>query len=592
MKKIQISLYKVFTYLFLSLGSLTYMSCLDDLNQTPLTDLSKGDVLNEAGCRSMLAKIYTGFGLTGIKGPNGEYNQQEADLEGGDQGSRAFLRGLISLQEYPADGAIWSWKDEGVVELTTMSWNYTTLYAYTFYQRNMLTLRYCKEFLDIYTEDMDIPEIMRYRDEIRGLRALTYYYLIDVYGNPGVVWDDSPTADPTWKPSQIGRAALFDKVVAELETLGNSQYLPDSPTMATYGRVTKPVIWTILAKMYLNAEVYRGQAMYDKAAEYCQKVINSGHGIEDDYANLFCGQNHLDGLKKKEIIFSIPFDRDNAKSYGGTIMLTAAAYGGEAFAQQWFGSNASWTCMKVRSSLIDKFATAPDAGLGRFKNKVKADQRYMFSEILKWKRIPGTNTIEGSEGVDPYWPFDAQTGQILYEPNTHPDTLRNVNATLGTFDDGYLSYKFTNLGWNNEKAVPSDFPDTDFPLFRLADVYLMYAECAVRGHADKTIALGYVNELRARAYGSATAGQISASELTESFIIDERARELYWEAHRRSDLIRFGLFTKNYAWPYKGGPEEGIASVNDKYNLYPISDKDLTSNPNLKQNAGYESLGN
>lgn len=560
-------------------GSFLFSSCLDDLDKFPPSDKNKEDILNESGCISFMAKIYTGFGLTGIKGPNGDYVKGEADLEGGDQGSRAFLRGLISMQEYPSDEAIWSWTDEGIVELTNVNWSYTTLYAYTFYQRNMLTIRYCKEFLDTYPETMDIPNIKQYRDEVRVLRDLSYYYLIDIYGNPGVVWDDSPTDDPTWLPTPIGRAPLFDKIVTDLEELALSENLPETLTMANYGRITKPVVWTILAKMYLNAEVYKGTAMYDKAATYCQKVMGAGYGLEDSYSNLFCGQNHMTMLQgRKEFIFALPFDKDNAKSYGNTIMLTGAAYGGEAFSKEWFGMNAAWNCMKVRSSLIDKFASSPDDGLGRFRNNVKADKRYMFSDVLNW-------TSDVPPGTDPNWPFD-ETGQIVYTPNER----RDVNAMIGTWDNGYLCYKFSNLGWDNAKAAPADFPDTDFPMFRLADVYLMYAECAVRGFADKGIALGLVNDLRMRAYEGNPAGLVEQSDLTLDFIIDERARELYWEGHRRSDLVRFGMFTKKYAWPYKGGTYEGVKDIDDKYNLYPISDKDLTSNPNLVQNPGYQTL--
>ena len=217
-------------------------------------------------------------------------------MQGGDQGSLVFLRGLLSLQLFPSDEAIWNWADEGIVELCQLNWDYTLPYAYSFYQRAMLNVRYCKEFLDVYAADSDIPDIQKYRDQVRGLRAMNYYYLIDLYRNPGVVWDDSPTDDKSWKPSQIGAEALFDKIVAELIDLSENGNLDETPSMATYGRVTRPVINTLLAKMYLNAEVYTGKPMYDKAAVYAQKVIDAGFGLEDNYANLFCGENHLTGM--------------------------------------------------------------------------------------------------------------------------------------------------------------------------------------------------------------------------------------------------------------------------------------------------------
>ena len=123
-------------------------------------------------------------------------------------------------------------------------------------------------------------------------------------------------------------------------------------------------------------------------------------------------------------------------------------------------------------------------------------------------------------------------------------------------------------------------------MFRLADAYLIYAEAAARGAGDRTLALQYVNALRTRAYGN-TSGNITAAQLTADFILDERARELYWEGSRRTDLIRFNKYTSaTYIWPWKGGIKDG-KSVSDFLKVYPIPSTDLTANPNLKQNTGY-----
>lgn len=130
--------------------------------------------------------------------------------------------------------------------------------------------------------------------------------------------------------------------------------------------------------------------------------------------------------------------------------------------------------------------------------------------------------------------------------------------------------------------------DLDFPLFRLGEVYLMYAEAVVRGGSggDINTAVNYINQLRQRAYRN-TSGNITASDLTPDFILDERARELYWEAIRRTDLIRFGKFTSStYLWPWKGGVKNG-QGVDAHFNLYPISADDIIANPHLTQNPGY-----
>lgn len=543
----KINIKKYLSVSFASLCLLTTSSCLGDLDQEPILDKSEASINNPQDCMSFLAKIYSGFGLSG----NSSNTDIEPDLQGGDQGSLVFLRGLLSMQEYPTDEAIWNWTDAGIVELCEINWDYTLPYSYSFYQRAMLNVRYCKEFLSVYPADSNIPDINVYRDEVRAIRAMNYYYLIDLYRNPGVVWDDSPTNDKSWKPSQVGTEALFTKIVDELKDLEMNGNLPERPSMTTYGRITKPVVNTLLAKMYLNAEVYIGKPMYNEAAEAAQKVIEAGFGLEDNYKNLFCGENHLTGLHKNEIIYAIPFDNVNARSFGSTIVLTAGAYGGD-MDPTWFGLSSSWTCIKPTKQMVEFFDYSPEAGVDKHNSLIRKDKRYAF--------------------------YDG-------------GGKRTTESKMQDWNTGYLCYKFTNLGWDGAAVTPTSDPNADFPLFRLADIYLIYAECALRGatKADRTIALGYINLLRQRATGD-TSANIKSSDLTLDFILDERARELYWEGQRRSDLVRFGKFTKDYAWAYKGGTLEGVANVDSKFNVYPISDKDLTANPNLKQNPGYESL--
>lgn len=211
---------KKYVFVGAAILCLSTSSCINDLDQNPIIDKGQSEIINESDCQSFLAKIYSGFGLSGNVGPSGGVQ----DLQGPDQGSLCFLRGLLSLELYPTDEALWNWKDEGIVELCTNNWDYTLFYAYTFYQRAMLNIRYCKEFLDNYPEDCGIPNIKQFRDEVRALRAMNYYYLIDVYRNPGWVWDDSPTNDKSWKPSQLGAKEIFDKVVTELKRSFRKQF--------------------------------------------------------------------------------------------------------------------------------------------------------------------------------------------------------------------------------------------------------------------------------------------------------------------------------------------------------------------------------
>jgi len=159
---------------------------------------------------------------------------------------------------------------------------------------------------------------------------------------------------------------------------------------------------------------------------------------------------------------------------------------------------------------------------------------------------------------------------------------------ISNFNDGYAITKFKNINRDGSTGSDLTYPDTDFPMFRLGDVYLMYAEAVLRGGTggDLATAQDYVNALRERAYGDES-GNIQSGDLTLDFIIDERGRELYWEAHRRTDLIRFGLFTGgDYLWPWKGNLQEGRAT-DAKYDIFPIPDSDIGANPNLQQNPGY-----
>jgi hypothetical protein len=156
------------------------------------------------------------------------------------------------------------------------------------------------------------------------------------------------------------------------------------------------------------------------------------------------------------------------------------------------------------------------------------------------------------------------------------------------FKEGYAVVKFKNISSSGVAGQDLTHSDTDFPMFRLADAHLIYAEAVLRGGTGGSAAqaLTYVNAVRTRAYGDA-GGNITANELNLNFILDERSREFYWEAQRRTDLIRFGKFTGSaYIWPWKGGVMDGKAT-DAKYNVYPIPSSDVVANPNLKQNTGY-----
>ena len=237
------------------------------------------------------------------------------------------------------------------------------------------------------------------------------------------------------------------------------------------------------------------------------------------------------------LFFLLNYDGTYTQNYGGTTFLV---HGPAGVPGNISGSSGSWGCMRITQQFVGLFG--------------KGDIRGQFYT----------------------------SGQSL-----------EMTHLLDVSTDGYSSSKFRNVTRTGAPAPHADpgnvFSDIDFPVFRLGEVYLIYAESVLRGGGggDMNTALNYINQLRTRAYGGNTNGNIDASQLNLNFILDERGRELMWECCRRTDLIRFGKFTtSNYLWAWKGGIESGTA-VDSKYNIYPIPTTDITANPNLVQNPGY-----
>lgn len=530
-------IYKYFKKLALAAFiGLTATACLNDLDIVPQNEFTSADVYTDfSNYKSVLAKLYGGYSLTGQQGPSGN-----GDVAGIDEGTSSYVRTLWMLQELPTDEAVLAWiNDPGVAPMNTMTWTSSNELTRGMYYRIFYQITLANEFIR-ETSDAKLSErgitgqnqetTRTYRAEARFLRALSYWHALDLYGNVPFITEEAGIG--TFFPEQIQRADLFDYIESELLTLENE--LVDA-RQNEYGRADKAALWTLLTKLYLNAEVYTGQAKYTEAITYAKKVIDAGFTLEPEYRHLFGADNHT----ANGIIFPIAFDGRNAQSWGGTTFLAHASVGGSMNAAD-FGLNGGWFGLRTTKALVNKFTDISG----------NTDERALFYT----------------------------DGQEL--------EINNIS----TFTDGYAVTKYTNI---TRSGTPGSDPtltfvDTDYPMFRLADVYLMYAEAVIRGGSggDQSTALQYVNLLRERAFDG-TSGNITAGELTLDFILNERARELYWEAHRRTDLIRFGRFTDaSYIWPWKGGVQEGQA-VEPWRALYPLSDRDVNLNPNLKQNTGY-----
>lgn len=515
----------------LSIGLLT--SCVGELDQYPhIEETGKTVYTSVENYKMGLAKLYASFVICGQQKGGGD--PDFSTNKGYD-----YMRSYINLQELPTDEVAYTWT--GVIfNICHQKWDASDIFVSDMYYQIYFSIAICNEFLRNTTDDAisgysqsEQAELKSFRSEARFLRALAYFHALDLFGNVPFVDENDPVGG--FLPPQYTQKQIFEFIVSELTSLENE--LPEA-SQAEFGRVNKAAANSLLARLYLNGEVYAKQAYYTECIAACNKVINSGFNLENNYALLFNADNHL---RTNEIIFAFSVDATHTVSWGATSYLICAAVSSSNKAQNPsdYGVESGWTSFRAKGALTSKF----DAG----------DKRNMF--------------------------FTENQSQY-------------VTKMTDEFT-GYLFEKWTNLTDAGQTAsnTAADGASTDFPMFRLADIYLMYAEAALRGGTDPNgnaaaNALTYTNKVRERAFGN-TSGNISTGELTLDFILDERARELYLECTRRTDLIRFDKFTSgDYLWEFKGGEADGKA-VDTKYNLFPIPETDLSANSNIKQNTGY-----
>ncbi|WP_124979386.1 RagB/SusD family nutrient uptake outer membrane protein [Nonlabens xiamenensis] len=529
-------IYKSIILLFL--GTLVFTACDDALTVEPQgNQLTEEEIFQDpATYRGIVAKAYAGLAVGGQSGGDGN-----ADISGIDGGFSNYLRLYWNMQELTTDEAIIGWNDGTIKDLHGHVWNDGNEFINAMFSRINYQIAVCNEFISLSTDakldQYNVPadvraEVMEYRAEARFLRAYSYYHGMDLFGTMPFTDENSSLAD---LPPAISRAELFDFIESEL--LAVEDQMVDARANE-YGRADRAALWMLLAKIYMNAEVYTGTPRYDDALVQVNKVINAGYSIPNaPYSYLFLADNDQNGAQN-EFIWTINFDGLNTQTFGGTTYLTHAPVGGSMNAAQ-FGINGGWGGIRTTPQFVELFPNEENSD----------DQRETFYT-------------------------DGQTKEI---------------GEVSPFTDGFAIQKFKNLNTDGTpgKDPNGDFVDIDFPVFRLADAYLMYAEATLRGAAggNNATALSYVNALRERAYGN-TSGNITAGALTLDFILDERARELHWETHRRQDLIRFNKFTSGKVWAWKGNVPSGTTTATFR-RLLPIPAQEVNQNPNLSQNPGY-----
>lgn len=515
----------LYTIIFAAAMTIT-TSCTDDLNQTPHIETTSEKVYTSVdNYKQVLAKLYASFIINGQQKGGG--NTDLTTINGQD-----YMRCYFNLQECGTDELASTWLEgDKVGDLTFLKWDANDTWVSDMYYRIFYNIALTNEFIrnssdatiEKFTES-EQKELRHFRAEARFLRALAYYHAMDFFRNIPFVTENDPVG--SFIPPRYTAQQVFDYIESELKDI-DAELL--SRQECEYGRASKDAAYALMAKMYLNAKVYTGTERYTDCITYCKKVIESGYSLEADYTHLFNADNHK---RTNEIIYALPVDAEKTVTWGGTTYIICGEVSNTSDYQKpdKYGVTSAWGMFRIRGEVPALFK--------------EGDKRAMFF----------------TEG---------QTQSV--------DVIDNQS-------NGYFVEKWTNLTDAGEAAsnTVEGGVDTDFPMFRLADVYLMLAESVVKGGtgSDRTTALRYVNALRERAFGNSD-GNIADGEMTPDFILDERARELYWEGTRRTDLVRYDKFTTSaYIWQWKGGVKDGMA-VDVKYNIYPIPNTDLTANPNL-----------
>lgn len=540
------------------LASAGMTSCVGDLDVTPI-DPSTNMTVDEPG---LFTKCYANMALAGQTGPDGD-----CDIDGLDGGTTGFVRQLFNTQELPTDEAICAWGDPGIPEYNYATWDSSHPMIRGLYYRLYAGINYCNHYLDVCAGVDEKREA-----EVRFLRALYYYYLLDAFGNVPFALKLSAES-----PEQIKRADLYAWIETEVKEIYNSLAAPAARNSSQegYGRADQDAANMLLARLYLNAEVYTGTAHWAEAKEYAEKVINGPHKLFTDqsagydpscgytpYQMLFMGDNGETGAATESIL-SVIQDGVTSAAYGCTLFIMASTWKNDMNEDGDYGSSEFWAGNRSRSQLVKKFFPSSDPTPDNCKNTAiqASDDRALFcgKGTLVEKKDDGTDKVTVTE-----------RDLVVKKP--------------GEFTSGYSVGKFRNT---YSKGTPhhAKFCDTDFFLMRAGEAYLIAAEADARlnGGTTTSTGAGYINALRSRAHAT------TQSQYNLKQILDERARELYFEGFRRTDLIRYGLFHSNeYLWDWKGGSEHGVGFSKDRC-LYPLPADDVNANPNLKghQNPGY-----
>ena len=530
-------------------------ACVGDLNTIPLnpTDVTSETAYgaDAEGYVQGLAQIY--FQLT---------SNNTQDLQVADGGASEFIRAIWSTQEVTADAAKCAWGDAWVNALNNDTWTGDVLNdaVYAVYVRTLQGVAYVNEFLRQTTDenltlrgcsDEVKAKVAAYRAEARFLRAFFYWAAMDTFGQVPFSTENTPFGGG-YNPEQKPREYVFDFIVEELNDLA-SETSAMPAAQSNYPRADKGSVLGLLARVYLNAEVYAGKEMYSEAKSTCEKIFGLGYKLAPTHAEVFRGDNGENPDAMGEILFAASYDAENNKSYGGTTYLTLSTLNSDDGAVNITGINGGWAGNRTPDEYVQAYfaPTAADFTTGEY---TIADKRAYFYIKGRTQSMKPTFDAEGKE-------------------------INNLN----TFLCGWSCIKFNNTPHDIDPieystvAATKNFSDIDWPLIRLGEINLISAEACMHAGGD---ASAQVKALTDRA------GVDAPAAITADWLMAERARELMWEGHRRTDLIRYGKWISGYNWTFKGGVFGG-KDLEDHYNIFPIPSTELATNLDLNQNPGY-----
>ena len=424
----------------------------------------------------------------------------------------------------------------------------------------------CNRLIDTFTQKQaeGNPNAEAFIYELRAIRALWYYWILDAYGNAPLV-TDFKDVNP---PANATRQQLYDFVDSELSAV--IAKLPTAKDASTYGRMTKWAALAVRSKLYLNAEVYTGTAQWQKAADDAKNIIdNGGYVLEGQYADNFAVNN----VGSRENIFVYPYDKVFAQGFNWPMMtLHYASQTVYNFtAQPWNGYQ---VVEEFYNSYVDPVQNPGPQGpvwlgltVDANNDKISDDIGTVDSRLTNFVVGPqykpdGVQAIDpGFEGETAKQPDPDGTG-LNFTPHINqlgPDGWRQGGARIG-------KYTYEVGGTPNMS--------NDFVVFRYADILLTRAEALWRISNADGEALTLVNQVRSRAKVA------DYNSLTADNLLAERGREMFAEMTRRQDMIRFDKFGSKYG--FKTGVDASAT-----LELFPIPKIQLDANSKLKQNPGY-----